>query len=139
MPRSTGTSAPLGTTLSDWEHTQQSIRNILRTPIGSRIMRRTYGSYLPALVDSKLTERNILLVYSAASEAILRWEPRFRMAMGRVITAGFMTTQDGRPVRGGANGLFAFEIIGTYYPRGHLGDYSIAEDASVQVVIGAQL
>lgn len=40
-----------GQTLGDLEHIRQSVRDILITPIGSRVMRRDYGSLLSALID----------------------------------------------------------------------------------------
>ncbi|SCB41250.1 GPW/gp25 family protein [Rhizobium lusitanum] len=123
MPDSTGLSAASGKSLSNWEHVQQSIRKILKTPKGSRIMRRTFGSDLPDLVDGKMTRRNILAAYAAAATAILAWEPRYRMTAGRV-------------TRADADGSITLEIFGTYYPRGHRGDYSISESASVRVIYG---
>lgn len=121
MADSTGLNAEAGSPLSDWPHVEQSIRKILTTAIGSRVMRRTFGSDLPDLVDRKMTAANILKVYSAAALAILRWEPRFRMSAGRIVNAD-------------ATGRLGIEIYGTYYPRGHLGDYSVAENASTRVV-----
>src|SRR5262245_56054820 len=96
MARSNGTNARANATLSDWEHVQQSLRILLTTPIGSRVMRRDFGCAIQDIVDSKLTSRNILLVYSAAATAIERWEPRFRMKGGRVMGAGYLlNTNDG--------------------------------------------
>jgi phage baseplate assembly protein W len=123
MPDSTGLSAASGKSLGNWEHVQQSIRKILKTPKGSRIMRRTFGSDLPDLVDGKMTRRNILAAYAAAATAILEWEPRYRMTAGRV-------------TRADADGSITLEIFGTYYPRGHRGDYSVSESASVRVIYG---
>lgn len=139
MARSTGTSATSNATLSDWEHVQQSLRILISTPIGSRVMRREYGCAVHNLVDQKLTTRNILLVYSAVATAIERWEPRFRMKGGRVSGAGHVVKSELGRETYAAGGLLKLEIFGIYYPRGHLGDYSIAEDASLQVVIGATL
>lgn len=121
MADSTGLSATSGAALSDWPHVAQSIQKILTTPIGSRVMRRDFGSDLPDLVDAKMTAANILKVYSAAAQAILKWEPRFRMRAGRLVTA----TADGR---------LAIEIFGMYYPRGHLGDYTTAQGVSTRVI-----
>jgi phage baseplate assembly protein W len=109
-----------GAPLTDWNHVQQSVRNILTTPIGARVMRRTFGSNLPDLVDAKITRRNVLAVYSAAAVAIESWEPRFRMRFGQL-------------KRAEATGLIELAIFGTYYPYGHRGDYSIFEDQSVRV------
>ena len=121
MASSTGLSALTGAPLSDWDHVQQSISVILSTPIGSRIMRRDFGSELPDLVDAKMTRKNVLSVFSAAAIAIARWEPRYRMTTGRV-------------TRVEPEGRIALEIFGTYYPFGHRGDYSVAEDRSTRVV-----
>lgn len=122
MPSSTGVNAVTGAPLSDWEHTQQSIRKILKTPIGARVMRRDFGSELPDLIDAKMTPRNVLKLYSAAATAIQKWEPRFRMRFGRI-------------TRADVAGALSLEIYGIYFPLGHRGDYSIAEDQSLRVVI----
>ncbi|NTF92587.1 GPW/gp25 family protein [Rhizobium rhizogenes] len=123
MPDSTGVSATSGKPLSNWGHVEQSIRKILTTPKGSRVMRRTFGSDLLDLIDAKMTRRTILAVYAAAATAILEWEPRYRMSASRV-------------TRADADGSITLEIFGTYYPRGHRGDYSISESASVRVIYG---
>ena len=121
MPSSHGLNAANGEPLNDWDHVQQSIRKILMTPICARVMRRDFGSELPDLIDAKMTRRNILAVYSAAAAAIAKWEPRFRMTSGQVRRAD-------------ATGLLLLILFGTYYPRGHLGDYSVAQDASTRIV-----
>lgn len=121
MADSTGVSAASGAVLTGWAHVQQSISKILTTPIGSRVMRRDFGSDLPDLVDKKMIQRNVLAVYSAAATAIARWEPRFRMRGGAVSRAD-------------SDGVLALTIYGTYFPRGHVGDYTVAEDATARVV-----
>lgn len=124
MASSTGTSAGAGTVLQDWPHVQQSIATILTTPLGSRVMRRDFGSNLFDLIDAKMIQRNVLALYSASALAIARWEPRFRLTSASVDQVS-------------AEGRVVLNIFGTYYPRGHLGDYSIAEDASTRIVLGA--
>src|SRR4051812_34238524 len=109
MPSSTGISARMAKPLSDWDHVQQSIRKILLTPIGARVMLREFGSELPDLVDGKMTTGKVLAIYSASARAIHRWEPRFRMQFGRISNAE-------------AGGRIDLELFGTYYPRGHKGD-----------------
>ncbi|SPX13597.1 Baseplate assembly protein W [Escherichia coli] len=37
--------------LNDMEHLKQSVRDILTTPLASRVMRREYGSLVPDLID----------------------------------------------------------------------------------------
>jgi len=122
MTDSTGVNAQTGAALSDWDHTQQSIQKILTTPIGARVMRRDFGSDLPDLVDLKMTRRNILAIYSASAAAIARWEPRFRMRRGQVLSAG-------------PDGKIQLVILGTYFPRGHLGDYTIAQDRMTRIAL----
>lgn len=60
-------------------HIQQSIADILTTPVGSRIQRREYGSLLPSLIDAPATDSERLRVIAAAVIAIMRWEPRIRL------------------------------------------------------------
>ena len=57
-------------------HLAQSIGDILATPVGSRVMRRDYGSQLPDLVDAPLNPATRLLVFAASAIAIRRFEPR---------------------------------------------------------------
>lgn len=68
-----------GSTLAEDQHIQQSIADILTTPIGSRIQRREYGSLLPSLIDMPATDAERLRVMAAAVIAITRWEPRIRL------------------------------------------------------------
>lgn len=66
-----------GTDLTGLKHLKQSIIDILTTPIGSRVMRRDYGSHIFFLVDKAANPHNVLRVYVAVAEALERWEPRF--------------------------------------------------------------
>lgn len=61
-------------------HVSQSIGDILSTPVGSRVMRRDYGSVLPDLVDEPLNATTLLRVYAATAAAVMRWEPRFKIS-----------------------------------------------------------
>lgn len=60
-------------------HLVQSIGDILTTPLGSRVLRRTYGSELPDLIDQPLNARTRLRIFAATAMALLRWEPRIRL------------------------------------------------------------
>lgn len=60
----------------DTEHIRQSVRDILTTPVGSRVMRRDYGSLLPDLIDQPGTPANRMRLMSATVMAIISWEPR---------------------------------------------------------------
>ena len=71
-----GIDANTGKRLAGLDHLRQSIRDILTTPIGSRVMRRDYGSRLYRLVDAPLNRATILDLYAATAEALATWEPR---------------------------------------------------------------
>ena len=68
-----------GKTISEIAHIKQSIANILSTPIGSRVMRRDYGSRLFERIDQPINGELIAEIYSYIVEAISTWEPRFEV------------------------------------------------------------
>jgi len=68
-----------GKTISEVAHIKQSIANILSTPIGSRVMRRDYGSRLFERIDQPINGELIAEIYSDIVEAISTWEPRFEV------------------------------------------------------------
>ena len=74
-----------GQPLSEIEHIFQSIEMILTTPIGSRVMRRNFGSHLPRILGRPLNESTITAIYAAANEAIATWEPVSRSSRRRSI------------------------------------------------------
>ena len=82
-----------GGQLSYIEQIRQSIADILTTPIGSRVMRRNYGSLLPELIDQPFNDAVILMCYSAIYSALHDWEDRIvieqvgieRMSHGQVV------------------------------------------------------
>lgn len=122
MADSAGLDASTGEGRADWAHVEQSIGKILMTPIGSRVMRREFGSRVRDLVDAKLTPRTVLAIYAAVAEALVRWEPRFRLASASIVAAD-------------AQGRVTLALTGVYFPRGHLGDYSIVEDRESRIVL----
>lgn len=69
-----------GSTLTTLEHIRQSIADILTTRIGSRVMRREYGSQLVDLIDQPGNPATRLLAYAAIAMAVMRWEPRVRLS-----------------------------------------------------------
>lgn len=68
-----------GTAIEGMAHIHQSVADILTTPIGTRVMRRDYGSLIPDLIDQPLTEANFLRLYAATVIALTRWEPRIHV------------------------------------------------------------
>ncbi|MEO0999810.1 MAG: GPW/gp25 family protein [Pseudomonadota bacterium] len=81
-----GVDAGTGQALSGPAHLAQSIQDILTTPIGTRVMRRTYGSRVPDLIDAPLTGPVILEFYGAVAEALAAWEPRVTLEQIEVVS-----------------------------------------------------
>lgn len=101
-----GTSALTGKPLDGRDHLRQSIRDILTTPIGSRVMRRDYGSRLFELIDAPMNRSTLLDIYAATAEAIARWEPRFKLQAVQASSA--------------APGSVTLDMIGEYLPDGQV-------------------
>lgn len=99
-----GINATNGRHLAGIEHLRQSLRDLLTTPIGSRVMRRDYGSRLFDLVDGPISQGWKMECYAAVAEAIRKWEPRFRVIQMEAVnvSAGQMT----------------FDLKGEYLPDG---------------------
>ncbi|WP_172678241.1 GPW/gp25 family protein, partial [Yersinia enterocolitica] len=58
-----------GQTITDSDHISQSIADILITPVGSRVMRRTYGSLLSELIDQPQNPALRLQIMAASYSA----------------------------------------------------------------------
>ena len=72
-----GMNAQTGQALTDIAHLKQSIYNIITTPIGSRVMRRDYGSTLHLLYDKPMDELLVAEMQAAIINALAIHEPRF--------------------------------------------------------------
>lgn len=68
-----------GAPLEGLAHLKQSIADILNTRIGTRVMRRDYGSDLPNLVDRPMNDELGVDMYIAIADALDRWEPRLEL------------------------------------------------------------
>lgn len=101
-----GTSATTGAPLSGIDHLRQSIKDILTTPIGSRVMRRDYGSRLFSLIDAPMNRATLLAIYAATAEAIATWEPRF--ALQKVVATS------------ASPGAVVLDMTGEYLPDGNV-------------------
>ncbi|PSN06246.1 GPW/gp25 family protein [Siccibacter turicensis] len=77
--RYTGMDRTRGAALVDEAHVSQSVRDILMTPVGTRVMRREYGSLLSALLDQPQNPALRLQIMSACYMALLKWEPRITL------------------------------------------------------------
>ena len=80
MQSLTGLNRTTGRNLSGYKHLQQSIEDILTTPVGSRVMRPEYGSHLPRMVDLPVNKGWISAVQAEIARAIGRWEPRLKLS-----------------------------------------------------------
>ena len=99
-----GMSATTGKALEGTDHLEQSIQDILTTPIGSRVMRREYGSRLFELVDRPVNPGWLLDAYAYTADALDKWEPRFRLSD---VTAG-----------AAENGRVQLGLKGRHWPDG---------------------
>lgn len=98
-----GMNVTTGKQLFGIAHLRQSIINILTTPLGSRVMRREYGSRLYELVDAPINAQTLVEIYAATAEALIRWEPRLRLTRVRVEHASI--------------GSLVISLEGEYRPR----------------------
>lgn len=71
-----GMSRQSGQKIDQVSHILQSVRDILTTPIGSRVMRRDYGSLIPFLIDSPLNSYFAMQLRASVIHALMRWETR---------------------------------------------------------------
>jgi phage baseplate assembly protein W len=99
-----GMNAATGRPLDGAPHLIQSIRDILLTPKGSRVMLRDYGSDLYKLVDRPLTAATVVDIYAATIGALGDWEPRLKVKSVSV-------TQP-------AAGHIELALVATYLPDG---------------------
>lgn len=112
-----GVDPQTGSWLEGWEHCLACLNHLFQTRIGTVPWRRLYGAALKALQDKNATPQTIIDFYSAIAVAVDEHEPGFRLRNIEL-------------VKGGRDGRFKFLMTGTFYPLGHLGDYSIEEDRS---------
>lgn len=70
------------------DYVRRSVADVLTTPIGSRVMRRDYGSYLPLLVDQPMNAITRLKLYGATALALIRFHRRSRLKAVQLTTDG---------------------------------------------------
>ncbi|WP_078705302.1 GPW/gp25 family protein [Bartonella sp. WD16.2] len=76
---SVGMNCETGKSMVGVDHLRQSIMDILMTRIGTRVMRRDYGSRVLDLIDDPINETFKVAIYAAVAEALDRWEPRLKL------------------------------------------------------------
>ena len=122
----TGLDAKTGEVLTGWDHCAQSIGTCITTRFASRVLRRHLGSNVPALQDQNADPATIFEVYRAIAEALNDpdgGEPGFNLKTVDLVEYG-------------RAGRFVFLLEGDYFPRGHLGDFSIREDRVITLGAG---
>lgn len=75
-----GMDSTTGKLLAGAAHLEQSITDILGTPLGTRLCRRQYGSIVPQLLDQPNNELGRVRIIAAAAHALLRQEGRARLS-----------------------------------------------------------
>ncbi len=93
-----------GKPLSGISHLKQSITDILTTPIGSRPMRRDYGSNLFKRIDAPMTGDLVAEIYADVVDALFNYEPRFEVSSVSVVSVGL--------------GTLVLDLEGIYLPTG---------------------
>lgn len=82
-----GMNAETGRELTGLEHLEQSIVDILNTPIGSRVMRREYGSRLFELIDAPINRNTVVDIVAESAEALMKWEDRLSVTAVDITSA----------------------------------------------------
>lgn len=98
-----------GKALGGLDHLKQSVIDILLTPIGTRVMRRDYGSRLFELIDAPMNGQTLIDIIAATAEALDKWEPRIvleRVVFDEATSAGRISLTlfgkyrpDGQPIK----------------------------------------
>ena len=99
-----GINADTGRPLDGIDHLRQSVRDILTTPVGSRVLRRDYGSRILELVDQPFSPALRMAIQAETVGAILKWEPRIEVDEVRL--------------RSHAPGEVVLDVSGIYVPDG---------------------
>ena len=107
--------------MTGWDHVVQSLGKLLTTRFNTRTMRRHLGSNVPELQDQNADPLTIFNLYVSIAEAINdpdNGEPGFNLKTIELVEAK-------------RTGRFVFLMEGDYFPRGHLGDFSVFEQRTV--------
>jgi phage baseplate assembly protein W len=108
-----GMDARTGKVLSGDAHLAQSIADILSTPLGTRVMRRDYGSRVPDLIDAPANAATRVQLYAATATALMRWEPRLTL------------TRVALSVIDAIKGRWVLDLVGTRTDSGEAVDLSV--------------
>lgn len=125
----TGIDENTGALLKGWPHCVQTMRKIFHARVNGQVHPgRHFGSGVPDIQDGNADRNTLMDLYIAMADAL---EDRHDGEPGFVLEFIEM-------VKGQANnraGKFQFEFTGTFFPLGHIGDFSIQEKAQFLVPI----
>lgn len=116
----TGVCIETGKVLKGWEHCVQSIGIILRTRLGSLKWRRLFGSEVASIQDANAAASTLITLYRSVAEALDAHEPGFKLNSIELVA-------------GGREGVFHFDLHGTFFPLGHLGVFDQPESRTASV------
>lgn len=123
---STGIDRYTGKPISDWSHVHQSIRVILSTHFGERVMRRSFGSAVPGILGRNLVPETLMKFYMAIAIAIELWEPRYRVR-------SFQYPEESNSADNLRQGQIGIRMVGDYRPRALEGDFTVESVKTVTI------
>ncbi|MBY6239808.1 GPW/gp25 family protein [Methylosinus sp. Sm6] len=115
-----------GQPLTGWAHVVQCLQVIFSTGVGARVMRRTFGSAVPALLGQNLVPATVLRFMTAYAIAIDLWEPRFRVR-------SFSLPSDKNNAETAGQGRLTIQIHGDYMPNALEGDFTVVVPKTVDL------
>lgn len=128
-PPRNGMDRATGKIISGWPHVQQSLDVLFVTPFHQRVLRRWVGSFVPHILGQNIVAKTITRFFWAIASAIDLWEPGYRVDRVYFMGDALNSWAPISPVT--ARGIIRLgQVImrteGTYFPRGHLGDFTPA-------------
>lgn len=73
-----------------WQHTSQSLGDVVLTPLGSRVLRRMYGADEASIVDRPINAKGLTPAIMAMAVPVARWEPRVVLRHVRITAANVL-------------------------------------------------
>jgi phage baseplate assembly protein W len=100
-----------GRWISGWAHCNQSLGDVLSTPLETRVMRRPYGAAEDALLDKPQSKGGLTAPVMAVAVPVARWEPRVQLQRVSIASAS-------------VTGKLGLNLATVYMPRALYGDFT---------------
>lgn len=126
-PVRVGVDRRTGKLLFGFDHVFQSMQTIYATRYHERTLRRWVGSLVPHLLGQNETVQYVTRFYFAMASALDLFEPGYRIKRVHVANREPARIPNESPlttVTDVRRGAIKFQHIGTFYPRGHLGEFT---------------